>query len=555
MNTVVLPTFTPALNAATNVPIASAISNTGQYMLFITNNTAGNNVYYSMNYGATFTGLQLGTQTLTSCAMSYDGSYITISSGATVYTLNNNSTGFSVALGNQAGYQNQANNAIAIGNYAGYQNQTANSIILNGSGAVVNAVVPGFYVAPIASYVVSPSGSYNLLGYGSDNQVVQSNALFTMTDVNGTLVSGVASNYFVATGSQKSGGFFLTGDITPAQWQIAIIGNYRIGFNVNNTGTNGYGTTYTNMVSFDNGGLIYASGLNLPGIPRQTPGNGRFITYGTTTTLNGSTQGANYTGGGTSHYIMVSTTDPVAGFNPAVAGQSYYGQSLSVQAGSIFANDYNSANNPLIKGGTLYLNGGNGPIGGSSNNGIGATNHRGGDVAISAGVTNVGGSTSSSYISAGDIKFLWTPCHTWVQDVPQPVQTAMIVEGRTGYVGIGTTSPNAKLHVVGNIFNDYTAFVRGQNGLPMETSSTITINPNSSGTLPFPTKGGTVFLWYVSGEGDTAVSAWGLYGLGGITTIGKGGYISSIALGSGLVVNNGATGRAWSFFAYYIPLF
>jgi len=126
-----------------------------------------------MNYGATFTGLQLGTATLTSCAISYDGSYITISSGATVYTLNNNSIGFSVALGNQAGYQNQGQNAIAIGNYAGYQNQTANSIILNATGLVVNAVAQGFYVAPIASYTVSSAQSFALLGYGSDNQVVQ----------------------------------------------------------------------------------------------------------------------------------------------------------------------------------------------------------------------------------------------------------------------------------------------------------------------------------------------------------------------------------------------
>jgi hypothetical protein len=103
---------------------------------------------------------------------------MTIASGATVYTLNNNSTGFSLALGNQAGYQNQAVNSIAIGNYAGYQNQTANSIILNASGqgtlgTGLNSFAQGFYVAPIASYTASSSGSYNLLGYGADNQVVQ----------------------------------------------------------------------------------------------------------------------------------------------------------------------------------------------------------------------------------------------------------------------------------------------------------------------------------------------------------------------------------------------
>ena len=190
----------------------SAISNTGQYMVVITNNTSGNNVYYSINYGATFTGLQLGTVTLTSCAMSYDGSYITIASGATVYTLNNNSTGFSVALGNQAGYQNQANNAIAIGNYAGYQNQTANSIILNASGpgalgTGLNAVVQGFYVAPIASCVASSSQSFSILGYGSDNQVVQTGltvlpdtGTFNLNAPVGSTTSGILSSRYYLWG-------------------------------------------------------------------------------------------------------------------------------------------------------------------------------------------------------------------------------------------------------------------------------------------------------------------------------------------------------------------
>jgi hypothetical protein len=174
-------TNTYTSNTIPGVITNSAVSNTGQYMVIIANATSGNNVYYSMNYGATFTGLQLGTQTLTSCAISYDGSYITISSGATVYTLNNNSTGFSVALGNQAGYQNQGQNAIAIGNYAGYQNQTANSIILNATGSAVNAVAPGFYVAPIASYVASSSPYLSVMGYGStDNQVTHSNGGISM---------------------------------------------------------------------------------------------------------------------------------------------------------------------------------------------------------------------------------------------------------------------------------------------------------------------------------------------------------------------------------------
>ncbi|XP_046454870.1 mucin-19-like [Daphnia pulex] len=81
------------------------------------------------------TGVSVGTTPLVSCDISYDGSYSTVSNATTVYQLNNNSNGYSVAIGNQSGYQNQAQNTIAIGNYAGYQNQTANLIILNASGS------------------------------------------------------------------------------------------------------------------------------------------------------------------------------------------------------------------------------------------------------------------------------------------------------------------------------------------------------------------------------------------------------------------------------------
>jgi hypothetical protein len=212
------------------VIINSAVSNTGQYMVIITNNTSGNNVYYSMNYGATFTGVQVGTQVLTSCAISYDGSYITIASGATVYTLNNNSTGFSVALGNQAGYQNQANNAIAIGNYAGYQNQTANSIILNATGQGVsglglNSYINGFYVAPIASYTASVSQTFTMLGYGTDNQVVQT-GITTLSGGNGNIGIGttIPSGIFLQT---TNGGSVPGSGSSIPQYSLDVAGTSR----------------------------------------------------------------------------------------------------------------------------------------------------------------------------------------------------------------------------------------------------------------------------------------------------------------------------------------
>ena len=169
------PTFSPSI---TNNPVAAAISNTGQYMVLVTNATTGANVYYSSNYGSTFTGILLGSIAMTSCAISYDGSYLSVSNAATVYTINANSNGLSLAIGNQAGQTNQGQNAIAIGNQAGMMNQSANSIIVNATGSTLNSYYPGFFAAPIASYTNSSSALFNLLGYGSDNQIVQTGIVY-----------------------------------------------------------------------------------------------------------------------------------------------------------------------------------------------------------------------------------------------------------------------------------------------------------------------------------------------------------------------------------------
>lgn len=107
---------------------------------------------------------------LTSCAISHDGSYITVANANNIYTLNKNTTGYSVAVGSQAGQVNQATNAIAIGNKAGQINQSANSIVLNASGSSLSAASNGFYVSPISTTAGLPM---NLLGYGTDSQIVK----------------------------------------------------------------------------------------------------------------------------------------------------------------------------------------------------------------------------------------------------------------------------------------------------------------------------------------------------------------------------------------------
>ena len=196
-STYITPVFSPA--NASNIS-ALDVSQTGQYMVLVTNATSGANVYYSNNYGTNFTGLLIGSSEMTSCAISSDGSYITVSNATTVYQLNNNSSGYSIAIGNQAGQQNQSQNtiaignqagqynqgqnAIAIGNYSGQNYQFANSIVLNASGDILNTYNSGFYVAPIAEYSYSSLSSFNLLAYGSDNQVIKTSSLIAISSGN-----------------------------------------------------------------------------------------------------------------------------------------------------------------------------------------------------------------------------------------------------------------------------------------------------------------------------------------------------------------------------------
>ena len=81
-----------------------------------------------------------------------------------------------LAMGNLAGAYGQGTGSIAIGYLAGPTGMSANSIVLNASGTALYGTGPtgGFYVAPIASYknASNPTGPFQLLAYGPDNQIV-----------------------------------------------------------------------------------------------------------------------------------------------------------------------------------------------------------------------------------------------------------------------------------------------------------------------------------------------------------------------------------------------
>ena len=230
----------PNINAAIN---CASCSNTGQYMVVLTQGTT-NNVYYSTNYGSTWTAVTVGSSPMTSCVMSADGTYITLSNATNVYTLNWNSQGYTLAIGSNAGAVNQASNAIAIGNNAGQTNQTANSIVLNASATAVNPYTQGFYVAPIAQAISSTAPTFPLLGYGSDNQIVQSTTSFSNSQ---QTVYGEWIQYQLATPSPITSytlqGRNATAQRYPVSW-IIVGSNDGTNWTLldTETGTSGWGT-------------------------------------------------------------------------------------------------------------------------------------------------------------------------------------------------------------------------------------------------------------------------------------------------------------------------
>jgi hypothetical protein len=234
------PITLPNINGLIN---CASLSNTGQYMSVLTQGTS-NNVYYSTNYGASFTALTVGSSPMTGCAMSADGTYFTVSNATQVYTLNLNGSAYTVAIGTSAGQANQASNAIAIGNQAGQTNQTANSIVLNASGSALNAYTQGFYVAPIQPAISSTSLTFPLVGYGSDNQIVQSATSFSNTQ---QTVYGEWIQYQLATASPITS-YTLQGRAQlPQRYPISwIVAGSNDGTNWTlldtQTGTSGWGT-------------------------------------------------------------------------------------------------------------------------------------------------------------------------------------------------------------------------------------------------------------------------------------------------------------------------
>jgi hypothetical protein len=329
-----IPTLT-GINANIN---CASVSSTGQYMIIMTQGTT-NNVFYSTNFGITFTGMNVGSAPMTSCAISYDGFEITVSNAANVYTLNRNTQGYSITMGNQSGLTNQGYNSIAIGNLAGVTNQSANSVILNASGTTLDAYNPGFFVSPVQSQLTANQSSVALLGYGADGQVVQSSPVVLSNGNVGIGITNppwplslIGNNFSCLTGTNVSATMTIAGNYGNAGISQGIAGGYIEG------GTNYFVNTY--MAFGTNGGsggpgisklesIRIVTNGNV-GIGKTTPSSALDITgnlyvnNGVAATVVGQYQGIQmyYTGTGSTGYGSIIATNPGSTYNPVCLNPS-----------------------------------------------------------------------------------------------------------------------------------------------------------------------------------------------------------------------------------------
>jgi hypothetical protein len=176
--------YTYSLFAEKGSPYSLSLSNPIATSKYIIDTDAGY-LYivaadWSNNFGTCFVTFYRynGTMGIPTNLGNFAGAYLQ-GTGAIAY---GNSAGYTgqgvnaIAMGNLAGAYGQGTGSIAIGNLAGPTGMSANSIVLNASGTALHGTGPtgGFYVAPIASYknASNPTGPFQLLAYGPDNQIV-----------------------------------------------------------------------------------------------------------------------------------------------------------------------------------------------------------------------------------------------------------------------------------------------------------------------------------------------------------------------------------------------
>ena len=279
------------------------------------------------------------------------------------------------------------------------------------------------------------------------------------------------------------------------------------------------GTVFALDVS---GSMTISQGLSLAGITSQT------VVFGTPVTVNAGTTAGNY--GNVTHSITAAINSP--GTYTASVGQTLFGQGITITPGTMNGNLYWNTNT-VYKGGTLLLQGGNGPVNQSTNNGAGNCSQYGGDVVIASGITNLGGNTNASWAHGGDIKFMMQVPGQMVQPSTNQ-QEVMRIDGITMNVGIGKTNPSYKLDVNGSINVSGTVTVNGTGGLV--PAGTIMMWSGSIASIPAG--------WYLcnGGNGTPNLQNSFVIGAGSSYGVGATGGSTSVTLSTGNMPSHNHTG-------------
>jgi hypothetical protein len=294
-------------------------------------------------------------------------------------------------MGNQSGVANQGYNSIAIGNLAGVLNQSANSIILNASGSVLDAYNPGFFVSPVATHTAANQGSVALLGYGTDGQVVQSGLTVL---ANGYTGIGTAAFGAYLQVYNSNAAFTAAPTVHIGDGQTDMSGSYGM---LQLVRANNGADNKAHLSFIKNGLTVFGMGF-YPGASQST--FGLVPSFGSMATNTGIW--INNIGS-----VGIGTTNPSTGLHV---------NSATAFSGIQLTNTYN-----------------------------GTTGSLGFYIVPSAGGNFINSSTGNAgVILPSDGKDLYIGRTT-------ANNTSLVVQGGTGYVGIGLTNPSATLHVNGSL--------------------------------------------------------------------------------------------------------
>lgn len=157
-----------------SVAIGSKAGQTGQMSTTGFSVAIGENAGYDNQYrNATAIGENAGQtyQGTYAIAMGQNAGQMRQSENAIAIGYNAGQTGQksnTVAIGQNAGQYGQNPYTIAIGQNAGQNNQVSNSIVFNATSSVVNATVPGTFVKPIRG----PIGTGSMLSYDTSTKEI-----------------------------------------------------------------------------------------------------------------------------------------------------------------------------------------------------------------------------------------------------------------------------------------------------------------------------------------------------------------------------------------------